>query len=197
MIEQHIRPLLQAVFIDSVAKLLIKKCNPNTITILSFLAGLLSALSLSVNYYLCVVLLLLSGYLDLLDGSLARLQGCSSQLGTILDILSDRFVESFIIIAIFIYQQPNIAWVGLLMMMSILVCVSSFLLVGIFSQNSSQKSFHYSFGLIERAETFIFFIIMILFPISVFYLGLIYTILVLWTTFYRCYEFYVFEKTQE
>lgn len=196
MIEQHMRPLLQAVFIDSVAKLLINKCNPHIITILSFLAGLLSALSLFVSPYLCVAFLLLSGYLDVLDGSLARLQDCSSQLGTMLDILSDRFVESFVIIAIFIYQ-PNIAWLGLLMMMSILVCVSSFLLVGIFSQNSSQKSFHYSFGLIERAETFIFFIIMILFPISVFYLGLIYTILVLWTTFYRCYEFYVFEKTQE
>lgn len=58
-----------------------------------------------------------------------------------LDILSDRCVESFIIIAIFI-NQPQIAWVGLLMMMSIIVCISSFLLVGVFSQKESIKSFY-------------------------------------------------------
>ena len=101
-----------------------------------------------------------------------------------LDILSDRFVESFVIIALFI-NQPNIAWVGLLMMMSILVCVSSFILVGIFSQQSSYKSFYYSSGLMERGETFIFFIIMILLPVTVLWLGVIFTILVLWTTLYR------------
>lgn len=138
-------------------------------------------------------MLLLSGYFDILDGSVARLQGSSSSFGTILDILSDRFVESFIIIAIFI-NQLDIAWVGLLMMMSIIVCISSFLLVGIFSQKESSKSFYYSPGLIERAETFIFFIVMILFPNMVLILGLIYTLLVLWTTLYRCYEFYVYDK---
>lgn len=109
-----------------------------------------------------------------------------------LDILSDHFVESFIIIAIFI-NQPQI-WFGLLMMMSIIVCISSFLLVGVFSQKESIKSFYYSPSLIERAEIFIFFIIMILFPSIVLMLGLIYTLLVLRTTLYRCYEFYVYDK---
>ncbi|MDE4955268.1 CDP-alcohol phosphatidyltransferase, partial [Francisella tularensis subsp. holarctica] len=82
-------------------------------------------------------------------------------------------------------NQLDIAWVGLLMMMSIIVCISSFLLVGIFSQKESSKIFYYSPGLIERAETFIFFILMILFPNILVVLGLIYTLLVLWTTLYR------------
>ncbi|MBK2260301.1 CDP-alcohol phosphatidyltransferase family protein, partial [Francisella tularensis] len=154
---------------------------------------LVAAIAFFINQYLCIFLLLRSGYFDILDGSVARLQGSSSSFGTILDILSDRFVESFIIIAIFI-NQLDIAWVGLLMMMSIIVCISSFLLVGIFSQKESSKSFYYSPGLIERAETFIFFIVMILFPNIVVVLGLIYTLLVLWTTLYRCYEFYVYDK---
>ena len=140
-----------------------------------------------------MIFLLISGYLDVLDGSLSRLQKSSSSFGTILDILSDRFVESFIIIIAIFINQPQIAWVGLLMMMSIIVCISSFLLVGIFSQKESIKSFYYSPGLIERAEIFIFFIIMI-FPSIVLMLGLIYTLLVLWTTLYRCYEFYVYDK---
>ncbi|MEY8702072.1 CDP-alcohol phosphatidyltransferase family protein [Francisella philomiragia] len=196
MIEQKIRPAFQKIFVDNVAKLVAPIIAPNLITILSLICGLVAAVSFFINQYLCVFLLLLSGYLDILDGSVARLQNSSSSFGTMLDILSDRFVESFIIIVIFI-NQLDIAWVGLLMMMSIIVCISSFLLVGIFSQKESSKSFYYSPGLIERAETFIFFIVMILLPSTVFVLGLIYTLLVLWTTLYRCYEFYCHEKIKE
>ena len=196
MIEQKLRPFIQNTLVDRVAKLLANKCKPNTITLLSFVVGLLSAICVFVNPYLSIVLLLLSGYFDVLDGSLARLRGSSSDIGTMLDILSDRFVESFMIVAIFAYQ-PQLAWIGLLMMMSILVCISSFLLVGIFTQNDTHKSFYYSPGLIERAETFLFFIAMIIFPSLVFYLGLIYTVLVLWTTGYRCYEFCLHEKNKD
>lgn len=155
MIEQKIRPTFQKIFVDNVAKLVAPTIAPNLVTILSLICGLVAAVSFFINQYLCVFLLLLSGYLDILDGSVARLQNSSSSFGTMLDILSDRFVESFIIIVIFI-NQLDIAWVGLLMMMSIIVCISSFLLVGIFSQKESSKSFYYSPGLIERAETFIF-----------------------------------------
>ncbi|AJI45407.1 CDP-alcohol phosphatidyltransferase family protein [Francisella tularensis subsp. novicida] len=193
MIEQKIRPVFQRIFVDSIAKSIAPVIAPNLITLISLVVGLVAAIAFFINQYLCIFLLLLSGYFDILDGSVARLQGSSSSFGTILDILSDRFVESFIIIAIFI-NQLDIAWVGLLMMMSIIACISSFLLVGIFSQKESSKSFYYSPGLIERAETFIFFIVMILFPDMVLILGLIYTLLVLWTTLYRCYEFYVYDK---
>ncbi|AEE87948.1 hypothetical protein FNFX1_1563 [Francisella cf. novicida Fx1] len=193
MIEQKIRPVFQRIFVDGIAKFIAPVIAPNLITLISLIVGLVAAIAFFINQYLCIFLLLLSGYFDILDGSVARLQGSSSSFGTILDILSDRFVESFIIIAIFI-NQLDIAWVGLLMMMSIIVCISSFLLVGIFSQKESSKSFYYSPGLIERAETFIFFIVMILFPNMVLILGLIYTLLVLWTTLYRCYEFYVYDK---
>ncbi|ABO46649.1 CDP-alcohol phosphatidyltransferase family protein [Francisella tularensis] len=193
MIEQKIRPVFQRIFVDGIAKFIAPVIAPNLITLISLIVGLVAAIAFFINQYLCIFLLLLSGYFDILDGSVARLQGSSSSFGTILDILSDRFVESFIIIAIFI-NQLDIAWVGLLMMMSIIVCISSFLLVGIFSQKESSKSFYYTPGLIERAETFIFFIVMILFPNIVVVLGLIYTLLVLWTTLYRCYEFYVYDK---
>ena len=82
-----------------------------------------------------------SGYLDVLDGSIARLQNSSSNFGTMLDILSDRAVEIFIIVAIFINQPLENLWVAIFMLVSISFCVYSFLLVGIFSQRESQKSF--------------------------------------------------------
>jgi len=190
MIEQKIRPWFQKTLINTIArKISFFNVSANAITILSFITGFLSAIFILWSPWIAVILLLLSGYFDILDGTIARIQNTSSTFGTMLDILSDRFVESFIIISIFIVQ-PQFAWVGLFMMMSIVVCISSFLLVGIFSQQESHKSFYYSPGLIERAETFIFFIIMILVPSTVLTLGILFTILVLWTTFYRVGEFY-------
>ena len=126
--------------------------------------------------------------LDILDGSIARIQNKSTHFGTVLDILSDRLVESFIIIALFL-RDPNLALICLLMMMSILVCVSSFLLIGIFSDKQSEKSFYYSPGLMERAEAFIFFISMILFADYAWLFGIIFILLVLWTTFIRIFQF--------
>lgn len=190
MLEQSVRPWFQRYFINKVANILSAlNIKPNSLTILSLITGFISAIFILYLPWLAVVFLLVSGYLDVLDGSVARIQKSSSSFGTMLDILSDRFVESFVIIAIFIFQ-PQIAWVGLIMMMSIIVCISSFLLVGIFSQQESSKSFYYSPGLMERAETFIFFIIMILLPSTILWLGILFTVLVLWTTFYRVYEFY-------
>lgn len=189
MIEKNIRPWFQKHFIDLVATELSKlKVRANTLTALSFITGAISAILILYSPWGAVFFLLLSGYLDILDGSVARIQGISSPIGTMLDILSDRFAETFVIIALFAVHS-NIAWVGLLMMMSIIVCISSFLLVGIFSEQKSHKSFCYSPGLMERAETFIFFIIMILLPSSVLWLGVLFTALVLLTTFNRVREF--------
>ena len=190
MLESHIHPTFQKYAVDPIAKHLAQCCHPNTVTIVSLVIGLLAAMALFFSPITAVWLLLLSGYCDVLDGSIARIRNDSTPFGTMLDIISDRLVESFIIIALFVIQ-PSIAWVGLLMMMSIIVCVSSFLLVGIFSQQQSHKSFYYSPGLMERAETFIFFIVMMLFPQSVLWLGLLFTLLVLWTTVTRIKQFYI------
>lgn len=189
MIEQKIRPFFQKYFVDNVANKLDERISPNSITLLSLFLGLLSAMTLFIDVSASVVLFLLSGYLDILDGSIARVADKSSDFGTMLDILSDRFVECFIIIAIFI-RQPELAIAGLFMMMSVIVCISSFLLVGIFSQKESHKSFYYSAGFMERAETFVFFVIMMIYPDTVLLLSVVFIILVLWTTFYRAYEFY-------
>ncbi len=200
MLESTLRPFFQRTCINPVANIAANFTHPNAITLFSFITGLIAAIFLSLEHnFLAVIFLLLSGYLDILDGSVARLNNQSSQMGTIFDILSDRMVESFIVIAL-VVREPELAFIALLMMMSMLVCVSSFLLVGIFSeaqQKSSQKSFYYSPGLMERAEAFIFFILMILFPLLSFTLGVIFTVLVLWTTLYRVYEFSGYVKEME
>ena len=193
MIETRMRPVFQRLFVENIARLLIR-ITPDKITLLSLLCGVLAAFFISFDFRIfAIVLLLLSGYLDILDGSIARIQNSSSAFGTMLDIISDRFVEASIILSFYI-RQNGLGLITLLMMMSIVVCISSFLVVGIFSRNEGPKSFFHSPGLMERAEAFIFFGIMILWPQVNFVAGSLFTVLVFWTAFYRMYEFYKYDK---
>ncbi len=191
MIEQAFRDIYQAMCVDRFAVRLQHKVMPNSVTILS---GILGFLVLPALYYhqvlLAVVLLLLSGYCDTLDGTLARLTQKSTHWGSVLDITIDRFVEFSVLLALFLVEPASRGIGCLLMLGSMLLCVTSFLVVGVFTENRSNKSFHYSVGLMERAEAFLFFSVMMIWPISFPYLAFIFTALVSFTAFFRLYEFY-------
>lgn len=190
MIETHIRPAFQKICIDPLARQFAKHTQPNTITLCSLVIGLFAALCIALDWPItAVIFMLLSGYCDILDGSIARLKNQSSDIGTVLDIMSDRTVEVAIILC-FAFRAPDYAIIYLLMMGVTLLCVSSFLVVGIFSTNTSNKSFYYSPGLMERAEAFIFFIVIILIPSWQLWVAIVYIILVLWTAGFRLFEFH-------
>ncbi len=190
MIETKIRPTFQKLCIDPIAKRLANYAKPNTITLCSLAVGLFAALSIALDWRIsAIIFMLLSGYFDILDGSVARLNNQSTELGTVLDIMSDRTVEVAIILC-FAFRAPDYAIVYLLMMGVTLLCISSFLVVGIFSTNTTNKSFYYSPGLMERAEAFIFFILIALVPSWQLWLAIVYIILVLWTAGFRLFEFY-------
>jgi len=134
--------------------------------------------------------LLLSGYLDSLDGAYARLTSKTSQKGAVLDIISDRIVELAIVIGLYLLH-PEIRDLAIVLMLgSMFLCITSFLVVGIFNQNDGQKSFHYSPGIIERPETFLFFIAMIFLPQFFSLLAFIFVCLVLLTAFVRLRQFF-------
>jgi len=141
---------------------------------------------------LSIFLLLLSGYFDTLDGSLARFQGKTSDFGSVLDILCDRIVEFAVVMGLFYHYQ--VAECSLYMLGSMLLCITSFLVVGIFSENSSHKSFHYSAGLMERGEAFLFFVMMISLPALFAALSYLFSALVFLTAVIRLYQFYRLSK---
>ena len=194
MIETYCRPLLQRVIFTPTAKQL-AKCHwltPNTVTMLSGILGLIAATLIAFDQTcLSIVLLLLSGTCDVLDGSLARQIQHQTDFGCVLDIMMDRLVEAAVIIGLVMQASEQRAVLGLLMLASILLCITSFLVVGIFSdQTKSGKSFHYSPGLIERAEAFAFFVAMILIPDWFTGLTIAFCLLVLITTIIRLWQFY-------
>ena len=183
MLEKRFRNVYQTVFINPVLKFCGDKISPNTITILSGVAGILIIPALVIEYkWLAVFFLLLSGYFDTLDGSLARKQNKASQIGSALDIVMDRFVEWAVVFAFYLVDS-NRAVLCFFMLAANMICVTSFLVVGIFVEQNNHKSFFYHEGLMERAEAFIFFSLMMIFPNYFTPLAIIYIFLVFLTAF--------------
>ena len=188
MIDSYLRSPYQKVLVDPVARRM-AHLNPNRITLVGCACGIAVLPLLFLSSYLALAALLFSGYLDTLDGTIARTKGKSSPAGTILDITSDRLVEFAIILALFFVNPAIRGLPCLLMLGATLLCITSFLVVGIFSENQSSKSFHYSPGLIERSEAFLFFAAMILFPSIFTLLSTAFTLLVFTTAFIRVVQF--------
>ncbi|HAT8643085.1 TPA: CDP-alcohol phosphatidyltransferase family protein [Legionella pneumophila] len=190
MIEEYCRHHYQKLLVNPLASCLSNQINPNQITWLSGLFGMLVLPALFFHQVLlAVALLLLSGYCDTLDGTLARFHHKTSDWGSALDITIDRLVEWVVVFALWSLAPSERGFWCLLMLGSMLLCITSFLVVGIFSANHSQKSFHYSPGLMERAEAFFFFILMMLWPDAFGFLSCLFTVLVTLTAIIRLVQF--------
>ena len=187
MIDSKMQGTYQKICIDPLMRLSIfRKIHPTALTAMACLTGLCILPSLAFKLpILALFFLFCSGFLDTLDGSVARLENKTSNLGTVLDIVSDRIVECAVIIGLFLVEPTVRALPTLILLGSVLICVTSFLVVGIFTQNTSEKGFHYSPGLIERAEAFLFFALMILFPPFFIFLAYFFSFLVLLTALLR------------
>lgn len=191
MIDSHYRNRYQTYLVDPVVRAISRsRIKPSAITAAALLTGAAAGISLALHQqYLAFAALVISGYLDTLDGSLARSQQSASPSGAALDIVSDRCVEASIILGLYAWEPETRGLPCLLMLASVLVCVTTFLVVGIFQNQQSHKSFYYSPGLMERSEAFLFFSVMILFPAMFYEVSLIFSFLVALTGFYRLWEF--------
>lgn len=186
MLEKYVRGTYQNYLVEPIAAK-VQSLKPDLITLSACLIGLLSALFLVYGQTISsLIALALSGYLDTIDGTVARKRGLTTSFGCALDIVCDRIVEFSIVLGFYFLHNGILP---LLMLGSILICVTTFLVVGIFTENKSSKGFHYSEGLIERAEAFIFFALMIMFPGLFYQLSSLFVSLVLLTAGIRLYQF--------
>ena len=162
--------------------------TPNNVTILALLLGVSTSIFLYFDMQIIAVTLLwVSGYLDAVDGAMARRSNSSSSFGTLLDIVSDRIVEVSIVLVLglkFVDVRYNL----IVLTVCILMSMTIFLTVGALSEKKGVKSFYYQAGVAERSEGFIFFSLMILIPS---YLGIItniFSILIIITAIQRFLE---------
>lgn len=193
MIETYIRPAYQYYIINPIARK--TEFSPVKITLFACLTGILVVPALLLNLpKIAITLLLISGFLDTLDGTVARLTDTTSNVGSVLDIVSDRIVELAAMIGLYFVDPLHRAFDVIFMLGSCYLCITCFLVVGIFSPNISKKGFHYSPGLIERAEAFLFFIVLILYPRYFSLLAYLFTGLVFLTSYLHIRQFLSFEN---
>ena len=188
MLDTHARKYVNPI-IELGAEFLLKlKLTPNNVTILALLLGVSTSIFLYFDMQIIAVTLLwVSGYLDAVDGAMARRSNSSSSFGTLLDIVSDRIVEVSIVLVLglkFVDVRYNL----IVLTVCILMSMTIFLTVGALSEKKGVKSFYYQAGVVERSEGFIFFSLTILIPS---YLGIItniFSILIIITAIQRFLE---------
>lgn len=188
MLDTHARKYVNPI-IEFGAKLFLNlKLKPNQVTIIALLVGISTSLLLYFDMGVVAVMSLwFSGYLDAVDGAMARGSNSTSSFGTLLDIVSDRIVEVGMII-VFGIKFVDVRFNLLILAISILMSMTIFLTVGACTEKKGMKSFYYQAGVAERSEGFILFSLMILLPE---YLGIItniFSILVLFTAGQRFFE---------
>ncbi len=162
------------------------KWKPTHVTILALILGEAAAASffLKLPTVVPIILLWISGYLDTVDGALARLTHRTSPVGTLLDIFFDRIVELSFILS-FALRCPESVFAQLLSVSAILLSMTVFLTSGALLENNGIKSFRYQTGLMERTEGFLFFTVQIVFWRYMQSLSFVYAGLILFTAFQR------------
>lgn len=125
--------------------------TPNLVTIIGFILGILSSflyIFSKFDYVLISVaasVFLLSGFCDILDGSLATLYNEETTFGGFLDSLLDRYSDSFVICGIIVGGLCDLMW-------GLLALVGSLLVSYARARAEVEKIKIASIGLAERAE---------------------------------------------
>ncbi len=158
-----------------VRKFFLGKVSANQLTIIGLIVGLIGSFFIYLSSLLedfliimiisSVTIVSISFFFDTIDGSVARYEGPTT-FGGILDIFCDRLVEISIIISLVASDSQNLIWAGMFSLAAIILCISMFLIVGGITKRgsieSTTKVITYQTGLMERSETFLFFLAMII-----------------------------------
>jgi phosphatidylglycerophosphate synthase len=101
------------------------KVSPNQISFMGFVAGMLGAGAIALDKMgLGIALMVLSQFLDGLDGTIARKFGLQTALGERLEIVFDRGVECFMFLALAYsgkvdYTEAVLAFIAILLLTSL------------------------------------------------------------------------------
>ncbi|MGL5754268.1 MAG: CDP-alcohol phosphatidyltransferase family protein [Paraclostridium sp.] len=188
MLDTHGRKYVDPI-INGGADILLKlKLSANNITILALLVGILTSVFIYLDMnILAIITLWISGYLDAVDGAVARKTNTSSMFGTLMDITFDRVVETLMICTLALkYIDARMNFIVLLV--CIIISMTIFLTVGALVEKKGMKSFYYQAGVAERSEGFLLFSLIIMFPNYVMFFTNIFSFIILITIVQRIVE---------
>ena len=194
MLDTHARKYVEPIIQKTAKQLLRYNLTANQVTVIAFAIGVSSGFFIYFQYtFVALALLWISGFLDAVDGAMARLSRTSSPFGTVLDITFDRLVEISIIIGLALVY-PDALLPLLILSVAIIFSMTVFLTVGAVSEKAGMKSFYYQAGACERTEGFVLFSLMILLPAYLNAITLFYAAMVMFTGGQRLIEAYTILK---
>jgi phosphatidylserine synthase len=158
MLDSTLRKWIDAP-LNSVAKLVPQKISANSITIVGFLIGVLSFISIIKGQFtLALIFLALNRFFDGLDGAVARRHG-ATDLGGYLDITADFLLWALLPLGFALHNVETALAMTVFLAFAVLAEKRG-------AQTSAQgkKSFFYLAGLAEGAETIGFFAFVMVFP---------------------------------
>ncbi len=188
MLDTHCRRYIQPL-IGVGAEIAMKfGLSANAVTIIAMLLGVFSGGLVVFGFNVLAVLVLwFSGYLDAVDGTIARKTKSSSAFGTVMDITFDRMVEGAVILGV-AYKYSEFSFLSLVLAISIIISMTIFLTTGPLAENKGEKTFYYQAGLAERTEGFLMLSLIILLKDNARLVINIFTGMVLFTAFQRFRE---------
>jgi CDP-diacylglycerol--glycerol-3-phosphate 3-phosphatidyltransferase len=155
VLDSKARPKLEWLFGGAARVLSGAGLAPVHATLAALTAGLSAGAALYFGHaWTAVCLLWISGFLDAVDGSMARLGNRASPSGALLDIVCDRVVELSIFWALAL-RRPDCLTAMLALVSAALLSMTVFLTTGMLARNRGPTSFHYQAGLMERTEGFL------------------------------------------
>ncbi|UTB33386.1 MAG: CDP-alcohol phosphatidyltransferase family protein [Methanobacterium sp. ERen5] len=145
----RLRPQVK-VILDPVAKKI--RINPNILTIIGLLVSVISAYMFATgNLLIGGLLIALSGFVDMLDGAVARNNYQTTKFGGLLDSTADRFADAFILIGIIYGGYVN--WIyGIL-------ALHASLTVSYVRARAESEGIKCNVGIAERAERLVIIMI--------------------------------------
>lgn len=188
MLDTHCRKYIQPL-IGVGAKVAISLgLSANNVTIIAMLLGVFSGILAAFGFNVLAVLILwFSGYLDAVDGTIARKTKSSSPFGTVMDITFDRMVEGAIILGV-AYKYNEFSFISLVLAVCIIISMTIFLTTGPLAENKGEKTFYYQAGLAERTEGFLMLSLIILLKENARIIINLFTIMVMFTAIQRFVE---------
>ncbi len=123
MVLDRLRPAADRLLVPVASRL--GRVNPNTISWLALLAAGLAGLAFYVGgpwlLLLALLLILLSAYLDALDGKVAKLFGKASARGDFIDHVFDRYADVFLLAGVAFNAAYCPLWIGTLAIIGVLL----------------------------------------------------------------------------
>jgi len=105
----NLRPTVGRAFTDPIVRLMAAvRIHPNMLTILGLFLNVLTGWVLATGHLLVGgILVLFSGWFDMLDGALARLTHKTSRFGALLDSTVDRLAEAAVFLGLILFYADR------------------------------------------------------------------------------------------